>query len=303
MDGKNLLYALRQILNEDSDSYFLDDFTSYRFLNDAALDLAKALTLPRGSQEITTVADQADYDLNQDFLRLYLKNHNQKRFITYNNGSTNTFLPWKAYEDVILADQGSKSVALPSNFTVFDKSALDSRLSGTATSDGASAGGECSLADTGADFSDVWPGDTVHNTTDGSMGIVLSKTSTTVLVTALFGGTADDWSTNDAYVIQPSMRYQLKIDPPPSTAGHTVTVEYIQVPGPVYSDYGVFRLPAQFFDSLVQRAAWAYKYRDSEPNFGDAWWQHAEQKIRDYKRQTDMVVSRPKFIVNLMARR
>ena len=50
----------------------------------------------------------------------------------------------------------------------------------TTTSAGAAVGGASTLTDTGGDFSDVSPGDIVHNTTDGSDGIVLSKTSSTV---------------------------------------------------------------------------------------------------------------------------
>ena len=232
MDGKELSYRLRQIINEDANSDFMDSKTSYQFLWEAARDFAAATGALKGSQSITTVASQQGYTLNADFGQLYLKDDDNEFVIKYSDGTTTTFLKWKLYEEIIYDNQ-TTAVVRPSYFTLIDDPVLDNQVTGSATSSGALANGEATLTDSAADFSDVSSGDIVHNTTDGSDGIVLSKTSSTVLVTALFGGTDNDWDSSDAYVIQPQGRVQLLLDPPPSTASHTITVYYKQTPPPV----------------------------------------------------------------------
>jgi hypothetical protein len=194
-------------------------------------------------------------------------------------------------------------VSKPDSFTIVDDNTLDSQATGTCTSAGALSGGQATLTDSAADFSDVSAGDIIHNTTDGSMGIVLSKTSSTVLVTALFGGTDNDWDSSDAYVIQPQGRLQLKFDPPPSTASHTLTVHYIQRPKPVYSDYGVFRFQPQHMDAIIKYAAFNYKYRDQEPNFGDALYRHWDMQTRRASNSLGKSIGNKRINVSFKARR
>ena len=301
MDGKLALYNLRQLLEEDSNSGFLDDFTSYNFLNEAAIDLAWRTKSVRNTQSITTVAAQASYDLNADYMGLYLQNSSKNHYLKYNDGDNNTFITWKPFESIVYSDRDDESASIPDNFSVIDKDTLATRLTGTTTAAGAASGGECTLTDSSAAFSDVYSGDIVHNTTDGSMGIVLSKTSTTALVTALFGGTNDDWTSGDSYVIQPQGRYQLIFNPKTSTAGHTVTVYYLQRPTPVFSDYGVFKFPFHYMPALIKLAAWMYKYRDKDPNFGDKWYIHADNQIKKYSNQADHALRRKRFTVNFKA--
>lgn len=280
MDGKTLLKQLDRLLLEDASSAFMVDHLSYQFLNEAASYVAMRVGMPRASQSITTVADQEEYDVNADFLGLYLRDTSKNFYLVYSDGTSNHFITWKAYEDLILADQAANSVLIPSGFTLIDKSSLASRITGTASANGAASGGECTLTVATSTFSNVFAGDIVHNTTDGSTGVVVSKTSTTAMVTALFGGTNNDWSTSDAFVIQPRFRWQLIFDPPPSTAAHTATLHYIQEPGPVYSDYGMFRLPAQYAPAIVKMAAWLYRERDKDGGTADRWRAFADQQIR-----------------------
>lgn len=278
MDGKELLYSLRQLLNESASSAFLDNKTSYSFLWQAATAFVERTGCLRSTQAITTVANQAGYDVSSDFLRLYMRDKHNNFVMKYNDGSNNTFISWKAYEEIISEDN-TTAVSIPSWFSVIDAS-LPAQVTGTATSAGTLSGGQSTLTDTAASFANVSAGDYVHNTSDGADGIALSKTSSTVLVTALFGGTGNDWVTSDAYVIQPQGRFQLLLNPPPAIAAHTITLYYIQRPAPVFSDYGVYRFPQQFTDAVVYYAAWLYKYRDSEPNFGDRWYQIYEKEVR-----------------------
>jgi len=301
MDGKEALFRLRNLLNEDSGSSFLDTRLSYTYLYEAAIEFVELTNTVRGEQTITTVADQASYTLDAEFLKLEFKTEDNKHFIKYYDGSNYSFLTEKDYEDIYYANE-TTSVLIPENFAISSAS-LSDRVTGTATSAGSASGGECTLTDTAADFSNVEAGDIVHNTTDGSDGIVLSKTSTTALVTALFDGTNNDWSSSDAYVIQPQGRLKIIIDPPPSTASHTITVPYIKKPAPVYSSYGTYPVQPQYIDAFCKYAAFLYKYRDREPNYGDAWWRTWNLKVRTARYQIDKKFLRRKIGVNMKKRR
>lgn len=302
MDGKNYLYSLRQTLLEDDDSQFMDDFTSYGLLYEAAVTIALQLKSLRTTQTITTVADQADYTLNGDYAGLFLQNSSRNYYLVYNDGTNNTFITWKAYEEMILLDSQS-SATIPSRFTVKDEGTIPTRLSSTTTAVGAASGGECTLTDATADFTDVWAGDYVHNTTDGSMGVILSKTSTTALVTALFNGTSNDWSNADSYVIQPATRYTLQFDPPTATASHTATLHYVMKPAPVFSDYGIYPFRSHMDSALVKYAAWLYKYRDRQPDYGDKWFVHYDNQMRKYGTTENRILRKKRFLVNLKSRR
>jgi len=302
MDGKTLLYQVRQLLEEDSGSSFLDDFLTYQFINEAAVEFCRRTLALTATQTITTVADQEEYTLNADYMGLYLKNNSNRFYLKYSDGTNTYFINWKPYEEVVYQNN-EDSVSIPDRFTIIDKSTLADQLTGSATSDGTATGGACTLTDTAADFSDVAAGDIVHNTTDVSDGVVLSVTSTTALVTALFNGTNDYWTSADAYVIQPQGRYQLIFDPAPSTADHTATLYYIQRPAPVYSSYGAFRFQSHSTPALTRYAAWLYKYRDKDPNFGDKWYQFFEDMIRKSSNQIDHIKRRKNFRVSLKGRR
>lgn len=279
MDGKSLLYSLRNTLNEDSGSAFLDDRTSYEYLYEAATMFASRTGALTAEQSITTVADQEAYTLNANYDSLYLRNYDEEYIVKYNDGATNTFPLFKEYERIIYEDE-TTSVPLPSWFTVKDKSSLGDQITGTATSTAAASAGLATLTDTSGDFSDAAPGDIIHNTTDGSSGYVVSKTSSTIIVVALFGGTANDWTSGDAYVIQPQGRMQLLLNAPPSTSGHTVTFYYNQRPEPVFSDYGVYRFPDSYMPAIVKYAAWLYKYRDREPEVGDSLFLYFDREVK-----------------------
>jgi len=303
MDGKNLLYRVRQALDEDSSSSFMDDRSSFDYLYEAAIELAMRTKALRSSQSITTVADQDGYTLNADYLGLYAKDTHNRFFVKYTDSSSNdSFLFWKDYEDILFENQ-TASVTVPSFFTIIDDSTKDSQVTGTATSTASATGYQSILTDTAGDFSDVSAGDSVHNTTDGSDGIVLSKTSSTVLVVALFGGTANDWTSGDAYVIQPQGRMKLVLDQPPETAGETITLNYIKRPDPVYSYYGTYRFQNHHLMALVKYAAWMYKYRDREPQTGDQLFQYWDRQVGVSSEQMRTATNQKGFKVNRKARR
>ena len=301
MDGKDLLRRLRILMDEDSDSGWLDDQSSYDFLYEGAKQIVDRTGCLKTTQDITTVAETEAYNLNPDFMRLYTKNKSGKFYIKLDDGSNNHFLTFKDYEDIVY-ESNEDSVAIPSRFSIID-AAMSSQVSSTATSAGASSGGQCTLTDSTAPFANVNAGAIVHNTTDGSDGVVLSKTSTSAVVTALFGGTDNDWSSSDSYIIQPQGRYKLILDPPPSTAGYTITVYYIQIPDPVYSDYGIYKFSNQYKEALVKYAFWLYKYRDGAPNHADAMYRYFEDNVGKYSYFVNRGLRGSTLQVNLKARR
>lgn len=277
MDGYTLLRELRILLGEPSNGSFLDDRTSYDCLYEAAKELCQRTRALTATQTITTVAEQTTYNLNPDFLSLYLSDNENDLIIKYNDGSSNTFLRHRSYDGIILGDN-TTSQSVPNNYTIIDASGT-SQLTGTATSSSALSNGETTLTNTSANFINVAAGDYVHNLTDGSHGIVVSKTSNTVLVCALFEGTNNYWTSGDSYIITFNGRFAILLDPAPSTSGHTITIPYTQMPIPVYSPYKSYRFAPDYKEALIYYAAFKYKYRDREPDFGDRLWKHFNARV------------------------
>ena len=295
MDGKTLLLKLRQVLNEDADGAFLDDYTSYGFLNEAAIELVRLARCLEGEQEITTVADTAAYSLEADFLEMYLTDKSKDFFVKYYDGTNYTFIRFDEYASVVRRNS-TASQSVPSFFTIRPKSVVSSQVSGTASTAGTATAGKCTLT-TATSLSVVSVGDYVHNTTDGSSGVVLSAGSSTAAC-ALFGGTGNDWTASDSFVIQPQGRLELVLDPAPESSGHTVTVHYLKRPAPVYSDYGVFGFQSHWMMPLVYYAAWLYKYRDRDPNYGDKWFVFWDRAVRMAANSTNNALNRSKMSVS-----
>jgi len=301
LDGTEILYNFRELLGEPVGSAWLDTKSQYYFINRGAIKVVEKTTCLHGTQSITTVADQTNYNLDADFLGLHLKNDSGDWYIKYNDGSSNYFLPFAGYADVI-ADDNTSSVLIPSRFSINDASALLSQISSTTTSAGAATAGEATLTDTAATFvtSGVQPGDIVHNTTDASDGYVLTVTSETALVTALFNGTDNDYTSGDSYVIQPQPRRQLVLDPPPSTAGHTVTVYKITKPEPVYASYRMFRFNENYNMATIYFACALYKLRDQDPKKANDFFALGDNELREIKVSSDTEMHRRKSMrVNL----
>lgn len=201
--------------------------------------------------------------------------------------------------------QNISTSTVPDHFSIKNKESLYAQISGNASSNGAATAGECILQDGSAQFysdDNVSPGDHIHNTTDESTGIVTEVLSDKRIKTALFGGANNDWTTNDAYVIQPMGRSELILDPPPSVNNHLVTVKYIKMPDPVYSDYRTYNLPQPAMEAIICYAAWLYKYRDGEPNFGDALYIIFRRMVVDFMSAFKPFIKKKSIKVNLKKR-
>jgi hypothetical protein len=299
VDGKTLDRELRRILGETDSSTWLDQKTSYDYLWDAAIATADAINAFTTTQPITTISGISTYNLYADFLRLYLRDSRNNFFIKYNAGSNDYFIYWKSYDAIYLANQ-IVSVPIPDSFTITDAPTI-AQMTGNA--DSTSIGlGETYLNNASADFTNVYPGDYIHNTTDGSNGVVMAVTSTIQLVTALFDGQKNYWSSGDSYVLNPQGRFQMILSPPPSVSGYTVTVPYCQRPNPVYSPYRSYKFAPGYKEALVQYAAWKYKYRDREPNYGDSFYKYWDITTRKLGKVVKDAINRKDFGVNLIKR-
>ncbi len=297
MDGKDLQRRLKELLHIKSTDTDYDERTGYDYLYAAAKQWVIETECLTSYQTVTTVASTATYTLNGDYLSMYLK-HNDRYFLKYNDGTSDYFLYFKPYQEVIF-DNDTTAVTIPGYFTITDDPTLDTLISDTADSDGGTAlGGKATITMSTAVFTDVTPGDIIHNTTDLSDGVVLSTESTAkILNVALFGGTNNEIDSADAFIIQPRKRFLLQFDPPPSTKDHTVTFFYLRKPRPVYSDYDVYEIVYDNPDVLCKYAAWLMKYRDQEPQFGDIFYKYWDMQIKDYRRLTRKGLARRSRII------
>lgn len=302
MDGKSLTEKVHDELREDlSTSGFITLKLTYDHLYSGALEFARRTNCLTATQSITTVAGQTNYDLNADYLKLYLTNDKNEFIVKYNDGTNITFLTHREYAAIINSNN-LDSVVIPYNFSIIDKQALVSRITGTATSIGTLSSEESTLNDTSAPFTNVNAGDTVYNTTDSSQGIVIEKTSNSVLITSMFKGTLNYWSSSDAYIIIPQGRKQMVLDPAPNITGHIITFYYTCKPAPVYSSYRTYRFDSQYADALVMYALYRYKYKDEKSNFGNIYLQNFENLVKLAGSQENKMLNRIKFNFNLKKR-
>ncbi len=374
MDGLTLLRDLRIALQEPSGGTWLDTRYSYDCLYAAAITTAERTNILTTITSITTVASQASYTLPGDFLKLYLMDDQNRRFIKYSNGTSIYFIYESSYDSIYLGNNttsytftvtsanatigaiysnngqqftvlstivgqttltttGSNnpessgtltkvsgtgdatitfsaltlasSVLIPSSFIIRDAGAI-TQITGSVSSAGTLSNGTTALNKTGETFitKGVTAGDLVHDTTDASSGVVVTVDSEIKLTCCLFDGTNNYFSysagpATDVYIINPQGRFQITFDPPPSTAGHTITVPYVQRPSPVYSSYYRYRFPFDWRDLLVSYAAWKYKYRDREPDFGDRLYKFWDARVRQVGHSSNEVQRRTRFNVNL----
>ena len=262
MDGKTARLFTESLIRAVSKATIVDRKLTYDLLHQGAEDFVSLVGCIKESQTVTSVDGTSTYDLNSDYLRLYLKDENPRGgeyFILYSDGTTTHTVYFKSYQAVIYDNQTTEQ-AVPSYFTLVEKSSLPTQISSTITSAGAESGGQATLNDTATTLSDsVSPRDIVHNVTQNATGIVLTV-STNSATTAMFDaeGHPARWDSGDSYIIQPVHLMQIRFEPPSSASGHTATVHYIAKPNPVYTDYGTWQIQDQYHKAFCYWAADAY---------------------------------------------
>ena len=299
MDGQTLCADVRRLLLEGDSSNFVDDKVTLDFLWEAAIQINHDLKLLTDIATITTVDGTSNYDLPADFQELYIVDSFNRYFVKENDGSNDYLLFWKDYGMMYYNGFNNSTLeqAISNNFSIVDSDPA-TVIKSTATAVGAEVYDECTLTDSTAPFANVKIGDIIHNITDTSDGLVIGITSTSVITVALYDGTNNDWTSGDTYVLVPQGRLALVLDPTPSTSGYTISIPYVKRPNPVYSSYGVYPFPATYRYILTKYAAWLYKYRDKEPNYGDAWYKQYDIEIRRNNRVNNRLKNKSNFKVN-----
>jgi len=307
LDGKSLKNMLYYLVNEPTDSDFLDEKTAYDFLYEAALEYNRLTETLHGTQTITTIAETSSYALNPDFQGIRLFDSFNNMLVKYydTTATTTQFIPFRPYEEIYQA-LNTTSVEIPSNFSITDAETSGVEITGTCTTDSSEdTGGPKLLTDSSGLFTTtdvVAVGDAIHNTTDSSYGVILKVSSATILHTSLFYGTDNDWDASDAYVIIPQIRKQLIVDPLSKSASDTITVLYIKKPTPVYTDKGMYPFDSSAAFAITKYAAWLFKYRDREPNYGDGFYKYWTQAVTSAVSRENRNYDRNKFRVNFIKR-
>ena len=285
MEGFTLLRKLKELVNESTADSFMNDRTSYDNLYDAVLDFNIKTHYITQSATIAVVAGTSTYDMPPDYIDLALFDSYNRKYIKWTStASVNDFVYPMDYTNIVL-ENSTATASVPSGFAI--KSAdQPTNISGTASSTNAAVNGESSLV-SATDLSSAYPGDFIHNTTAGTDGVVTAKTSTYQLETAMFhdGNSGGGWTATNAFILIPQTRYQLVITPIPSESG-TITIVYIKRPDPVYSLMRAYNLPFTFTLPIVQFAAFLYKYKNSEPNYGDAFYKFYDAFSRKIAAET-----------------
>ena len=207
MDGKKLTREVLDFLDEAAPSDIqANQRRIYECLDMAVGIFCRETRMLHGSVDITTVENQQAYDLPPDFIDLYMKNSNGRFFVKFYEGTTYSW-PLKTTYEKLFKTNLTDTKDIPGRFAIIEKADKESLIQGTADAAGAKSGGQCILQDDSMLFTTtnrVYPRDIIHNTTDGATGYVLSVTDATHLVAALFEGANNDWTQNDAYIIQPA---------------------------------------------------------------------------------------------------
>ncbi len=286
MDGKTATRAMQKALNASGFSgSYLNHRDAYEYLDEAAADFARRTLVLSACVEITTVEDQARYDLPPDYLELQVKDSNRRYFGIFEDAEGNKSHPVLTEFERIRRNEDGESQDVPVSFAVEDKRDRPLLVAGSTTGAGVVALGEAVLTDLGASFTgEVQVRDVVHNTTQEYSGIVLAVNSGTALTTALFddSGSPVGWGAGDGYSILPMSRRQVVLDAPSGVAGSTLTLDYVCLPGPMSSEFSFWRFGLKSCHAMAKEAA--ALFLDSQKE-----WDVAQGLHLEFAREIDQV--------------
>ena len=265
MDGAALRHIAEEALGGIAEADLLN---FYLCMDTAAAGFVRETKQLTEEVPISSVEGKQHYPLPPDFVSLYVRSSgNQPVFYIKYATAAATRFPVLVDYDRIFGANLSEARETPTCFAIRDFQDDQNRIEGQASAIGEAAGGESVLTADGQSFlSTVNVRDIVHNVTDGSVGRVLAVTDDTHLKTALFAGTANAWAVNDNFIIIPGRKKQITLEAPSKTAGHTMTVPYLRMPSPVYSDYGFWAFEERSCRAIVMEACFLWKIDyDSDP--------------------------------------
>lgn len=284
MEGFTLKRRVMELLQENSLGSFMNDRTTFDYIYDAVMDFNKRTHYLTNTQTINVAGNSSQniWSLNPDFVCMAFKDRYNQEYIKYTVSGSDNFVTAQDYSEIVLNDDSSTSPVI-SSWSIIDAPQLPT-ITGTTSSAGAINSplqGECLLNDTTAPFANVYPGDFVHDTTEGCDGVIIGVNSTSQLICVMFNssGSTQGFGNSDSYVIVPQSRYQLLFTPIPSVAA-TATIPYVPKPLPVYSIYRAYKLPNDALLPISQFAVFLYKYKDRDANFGDALYKYYDLYTR-----------------------
>jgi hypothetical protein len=199
MNLLNIKKRVRSFIREPKENYIKDKELN-DWINDANFEATKELNYPWKEMILYSVAGQSDYDYPTDFHTLH-----PLLSSFFNKLKLDKFdVQWmeREYPDF----QKASNVDQPEEFyarfedkiSIYPPPSLIA--SGTATAGSATD----NLLDTAASFVSTYVGYAVHNTTDGSYGLITAVNGDGDLTAALTGGTNNVWAENDEYTINKS---------------------------------------------------------------------------------------------------
>jgi len=289
MDGLTMLKTLEGILNEEGSSPILETFFSFEVLDKAASDYLRETKGIARTEALTTLLDIQEYNLPPDFLGLRIRDKRHCNVIRYYD-NVNALYHWpylKSHDHLYLANRANitGSQNTPDYFAITDTD-IETQITGNAASgSGTLVGGECTLKGATAAFSNVHARDRVHDTANGYYGIVLDVEASNSLKVALFSdGEPVAIASGSAFLVQPAAHTKIVLSDPSEVAGHTMEIPYYGMQDPVYSNYRIWPFPPTACAGICKKAAFEYKYRDREPNFGDRLYLDYVREVSQRKR-------------------
>lgn len=285
-DGSLYLEYLHMILDQEKIKpsggrrKVIGDYKAFQLGDLGACQFAKDTLLLRDTVEITTVADQREYNLPPDFINIARKSKvdGRTQVISYlESGATDPHLIDRVNYDEFWDYDTGDTEDIPNCFDILPAAKAPASVTGTTTSAGSMSDGISNLVNSGATFTDgsdlVYPRYPVYNTKSGKdyFGIVIEQTSDTALKTCMFKeGASKSWASGDTYRIQSACKFKLIFDYATATASETITVDYYCLPDPVYSKISMWGFPdPENVMAIAIYAAWLQKFRltpDSVPH-------------------------------------
>ncbi len=290
MDGKTMKQVLIGILNELTDSSFLTDFFTCEMLDAAASDFVRETKGIAKTATITTDTDQQEYNLPPGFIECAARDSKKRSMARYYD-NVNSIYYWpylKSYDYLWQANRanltGSRNA--PDYFSITDAT-LQAQISTNAISSSALAGEEVRVVGSNGVFENVHARARVHDVDNSTYGIVLEVESSSSLKVALFdslGAAATAQISGSVVIVQPEFEKKIVLSDPSETAGHTIVLPYYGLQDPVYSSYRVWPFKPSACHGIIKKAAFNYKYRDEEPNFGDRFYLDYTREVNQTKR-------------------
>ncbi|MDD5006835.1 MAG: hypothetical protein PHC68_00365 [Syntrophorhabdaceae bacterium] len=287
MDGQLFLDYVDLLLKQEkaqmgavsSDATIKNDYQAYELGDIGACEFARQTLLLRNEAGITSVDGQRDYECPPDFIRIARKARDGRTDVLLYTQSGETQgekiyrEPYDGFWDYDTAEEEE----IPSGFDVVENPISPLEITGSADANGTLSSGESNLTDLSATFTDgsdlVYPRYRVRNTTNGKdhRGIVLDRTSDTILKTAMFQDTvAQAWTNGDTFAIQSSAKFKLRFKYATSTSGDTIKLDYFCFPPPVFSPIGMWGFPdPSHVMAVAIYAVWWMKVRNVQAQQGD----------------------------------